>query len=70
MFGVIPAPLVIPAKAGIQAFICILWIPAFAGMTEEKSVTISRLLNFVSGYNLCHLAREELRRERQTCRRA
>ena len=30
--------LVIPAKAGIQVFACIFWIPASAGMTEKCEV--------------------------------
>ena len=35
-----PKPLcVIPAKAGIQGFERIFWIPAFAGMTDWKVVT-------------------------------
>jgi hypothetical protein len=44
------SPSVIPAKAGIQSgkssTINVLWIPAFAGMTEGEFPSLLRLLNF------------------------
>src|SRR5690606_12553657 len=37
-----PQPFVMPAKAGIQQVDAAVWIPAFAGMTSERSCNRNR----------------------------
>jgi hypothetical protein len=41
---------VIPAQAGIQAFLAMYWIPVFTGMTNEQLAGISSEFFLLSGF--------------------